>query len=293
MTTVGRGGTVGIARNPYATNAADRLIVTAERLGIPARPIDLPSLALGIRPHGQVTVTDRDGRVAVGSLAPYLLWGFPAAVHALRVVARTARAQNPVDSVLVADDKAATAERLALARVAQVRTEICALDLGRARALAEEIGYPVVVKRTHGAQGRWVRRSAGPASLAVAVRELAAEGPGALVVQPEVVECAGRSVRAVITGGRLLAVTERIAAAPEWRSNIAGGASQRPVELTVEECELVLSAAGALGLRHAGVDILRTERGPRVLEVNACPDFTSMQPHYEADLAEAVLQASR
>ena len=51
-------------------------------------------------------------------------------------------------------------------------------------------------------------------------------------------------------------------------------------------------AAAALGLGHAGVDLLRTAAGPRVLEVNACPDFTSMQPHYQADLAEAVLRAS-
>jgi glutathione synthase/RimK-type ligase-like ATP-grasp enzyme len=40
------------------------------------------------------------------------------------------------------------------------------------------------------------------------------------------------------------------------------------------------------------VDILRTRQGPRVLEVNACPDYTSMQPHYRADLGEVVLRAS-
>jgi glutathione synthase/RimK-type ligase-like ATP-grasp enzyme len=55
---------------------------------------------------------------------------------------------------------------------------------------------------------------------------------------------------------------------------------------------LVLAAARAAGLGHAGVDLLRTRRGPRVLEVNSCPDFTSMQPNYAEDLAEAVLRAS-
>src|SRR5262249_39981262 len=84
----------------------------------------------------------------------------------------------------------------------------------------------------HGAQGRWVRRAAGPEALAAALAELAQEGPGALIVQPEVVESAGTSIRAVLTGGRLLAVTERRAAAPEWRSNIAGGAAQCRAELT-------------------------------------------------------------
>jgi ribosomal protein S6--L-glutamate ligase len=208
------------------------------------------------------------------------------------VLARTARAQNPVDSVLLADDKAAAAVRLGQAGVAQVRTEICPPDPAQAAAVAADIGYPVVVKRTHGAQGRWVRRAADPAALAAALAELAAEGPGALIVQPEVVECAGTSVRAVLTGGALIAVTERRAAPPEWRSNIAGGAAQRRAELTGEEHGLVHGAIAALELGHAGVDLLRTREGPRVLEVNACPDFTSMQPYYEADLAEAVLRAS-
>ena len=284
--------TLAVPRNPFATNVPGSLIAAAGRLGIPVRTVDLPSLRTGIAPLGAVTVTDEAGPVAATSLAPFLLFGFPAAVHALGVLARTARAQNPVDSVLLADDKAAAAVRLAQAGVAQVRTEICPFDPAQVAGVAAEIGYPVVVKRAHGAQGRWVRRAADPAALATALGELAAEGPGALIVQPEKTECAGVSVRAVLTGGQLIAVTERRAAPPEWRSNIAGGAAQRRTELTGEEAELVRGATAALGLGHAGVDILRTRQGPRVLEVNACPDFTSMQPHYAADLGEAVLRAS-
>jgi RimK family alpha-L-glutamate ligase len=284
--------TLAVAGNPYAANVAGALTAAAARLGVGVRPVDLPSLRLAVGAAGEVTVTDSGGPVAAGSLAPYLVFGFPAAVHALAALTRTARSQNPVGGVLAADDKAACAERLARAGVAQVPTVVCPFDLAAATAVAAEIGYPVAVKRTHGAQGRWVRRAAGPAALATALTELAADGPGALVLQPEVVECAGTSIRVVITGGRLLAATQRRAAAPEWRSNVAGGAGQRRVELTGEEGALAAAAAAALGLGHAGVDLLRTRDGPRVLEVNACPDFTSMQPHYRADLAEAVVAAS-
>ena len=154
--------TLAVARNPHATNVPDSLIAAAGRLGVPVRPVDLASLRAGIAPRGELTVTDAAGPVAAASLAPFLLFGYPAAASALRVLARAARAQNPVDSVLVADDKAAAAERLALAGVAQVRTEICPFDPGQVAAVAAEIGYPVVVKRTHGAQGRWVRRAAEP-----------------------------------------------------------------------------------------------------------------------------------
>jgi ribosomal protein S6--L-glutamate ligase len=284
--------TIAVARNPYATNVFGSLIAAAGRLGVPVRPVDLPSLRLGIGARGQEAVTDSAGPVAADSLAPYLLFGFPAAVHALRALADAGHAQNPVDGVLLADDKAAAAHRLARVGVPQVRTEICPFDAGQVAVVAAEIGYPVVVKRTHGAQGRWVRRAAGPEALAAAFAELAEEGPGALIVQPEVVECAGTSIRAVITGGRLLAVTQRQAAAPEWRSNVAGGAGQRRAELSGAEAELARAASAALGLGHAGVDILRTRPGPRVLEVNACPDYTSMQPYYRADLGEVVLRAS-
>ena len=284
--------TLAVPRNPYATNVPDGLIAAAGRLGIGVRTVDLPSLRTSIAPLGEVTVADEAGPVAATSLAPFLLFGFPAAVHALSVLARTARAQNPVEGVLLADDKAATAVRLAGAGVARVRTEICPFDPAQVAAVAAGIGYPVVVKRAHGAQGRWVRRAADPQTLATALAELAVEGPGGLIVQPEITECAGVSVRAVLTGGEVIAVTERRATPPEWRSNIAGGAAQRRIELTGEERDLVHGAAAALGLGHAGVDLLRTGAGPRVLEVNACPDFTSMQPHYRADLAEAVLRAS-
>ena len=152
--------TLAVARNPYATNVPDSLIAAAGRLGVPVRMVDLPSLRAGIAPLGEVTVTDEAGPVAATSLAPFLLFGFPAAVTALRELAHTARAQNPVDSVLRADDKAAAAARLARAGVAQIRTEICPFDEAQAAAVAAEAGYPVVVKRAHGAQGRWVRRAA-------------------------------------------------------------------------------------------------------------------------------------
>jgi ribosomal protein S6--L-glutamate ligase len=283
---------VGVVRNAYATNVPDRLLVAARKLGIQTRVIDMASLTTSIRSDGAVSVADGQGALEVDSVAPYLLFGYPAAVPALRALSWRARMQNPVDSVVLADDKAATAGRLAQAGVAQVPTEICPLSLPQATAIASRIGYPVVLKRTHGAQGRWVRRASDHGSLETALRELEAEGPGALIVQPEIVECDGRSVRAVITGGRLLAATERTAAADEWRSNIAGGASQSPTELTQEERGLVDSTARALDLGHAGIDILRTAAGPAVLEVNGCPDFTSMEPYFDRDLAEAVLLAS-
>ncbi|MGH3773285.1 MAG: ATP-grasp domain-containing protein [Pseudonocardiaceae bacterium] len=281
--------TLGIARNPYAANVPTRLAEAAAELDIPIRVIDLPTLTVDIGCNGGAAVRDAAGIVDVTSLAPYLLSGYPAAVHAFRILSWRAYTQNPVDSVLTADDKAATAVRLSHAALPQVPSTLCPLDLERALSVAGEIQYPVVIKRTHGAQGRWVRRADNATALAQAFHEIKSEESGALVLQPEVGEFYGRSIRAVITGGHVLAATLRTAAGNEWRSNIAYGATQHPVTLAPNERELAENAARALGLGHAGIDILRTARGPLILEVNSCPDFTSMLPYFDEDLTRAVL----
>jgi len=283
---------LGVPVNPYALNVPTQLRAAAARLGVTARPIDLPTVIARIDATGAVVVADRDGPIAVDGLAPYLLFGYPAAIHAFRALGRQAFLQNPVDGVLVADDKAATAERLAQAGVPQVPTVVCPCDLQLLFELAGDVGYPVVVKRTHGAQGRWVRRADDAAGLKTSFDELMADGPTALVLQPEVVEARGKSIRVVLTGGRVLAVTERTAGFAEWRSNIAGGANQRPIELSTAETDIALAAATALELCHAGIDLLRTEAGTVVLEVNACPDFTSMMPYFGEPLADEVVRAS-
>lgn len=281
--------TLGIARNPYAANVPTRLAETATELDIPIRVIDLPTLTVDISLNGEAAARDAAGAIDITTLAPYLLFGYPTAVHAFRILSRRAYTQNPVDSVLTADDKAATAIQLSHASLPQVPSTICPLDLERALSVAKEIQYPVVIKRTHGAQGRWVRRAEHATSLTQAFHELKSEGPGALILQPEVAEFYGRSIRAVVTGGNLLAATLRTAAGNEWRSNIAGGAKQHPVDLTPNERKLAENAARTLGLGHAGIDILRTARGPLILEVNSCPDFTSMLPHFDEDLTRDVL----
>ena len=146
--------TLGIARNPYATNVPTRLVEGAAELDIPVRVIDLSTLTVDISLNGEAAARDAAGVIDINSLAPYLLFGYPTAVHAFRVLSRRAYMQNPVDSVLTADDKAATAIQLSHASLPQVPSTICTLDLERALSVAGEIQYPVVIKRTHGAHGR-------------------------------------------------------------------------------------------------------------------------------------------
>lgn len=284
--------TMGIARNPYSEQVAYRLADLAADLGIPYRVIDFPTVTVDTRIGGQAVVRDAAGIVDVTSLAPYLLSGYPVAVHAVRALSAKAYTQNPVDSVLMADDKAATAVRLSHFSLPHVPSVICPRDLPHVLSAADEIGYPVVLKRVHGAHGRGVRRAGSPPCLETMFHELVFKGPGALIVQPQITESHGRSIRAFITGGDVLAVALRTAVGNEWRSNLAHGGTQHRIELTAAEKTLAQDAARALGLGHAGIDILRTSHGPRVLEVNSYPGFISMPSPAGTDLARPVLLAS-
>lgn len=287
------GAVLGIGRNPLVPVVAEALEDAASRLGVRSRVLDLPSLRVEVPGNGAARVFDRDGPVEVHHLAPALLYWYEAAADAyLALEVAGVATLNPVAASELADDKARTALRLAAAGVAQVRTWVVAQDAAACAEVAAEVGYPVVLKRTHGAQGRWVRVLHDAAALAPALEELAREGRGALVVQPFVEEAAGRSLRVICTAGEAVAATERLAPPGDVRSNISGGGSQLAVPLAAEEERLAVAATAALGLGHAGVDLLRTAAGPAVLEVNACPDFTSMLAHVGVDIAAAVVQAS-
>ena len=279
----------GVTWNPLAPNVPNALTAACRQLGVPFRIIDLTSLATDL--HAELAVYDKDGPVSVGYISPTLFYWQEQATVALDVLMmQGCRMLNSVAASLTADDKAATALALTRAGVAQVATTAVAADFGHVQAAAESYGYPVVIKRTHGGQGRWVRLAHDSQELERATAELQEEGPGMILVQPVGAERLGESVRVIVTAGVVRAATVRHSAGPEWRSNISAGGTQAPAKLSTAECDLALAATHAVGLGHAGVDLLRSSAGAVVLEVNSCPDFTSMTPYVEDDLAAIVVE---
>lgn len=280
---------VGVPHNPVAPNVPAALLAAAERAGVGTRVVDLATLVVETAAGGTV-VADAGGVVQVSHLAPALLYWQDAAAVALEAGEDAGwRCLNAVAATRTADDKGATAVALARAGLPQLRTVVAPQDLAICRTVAADLGYPVVVKRVHGAQGRWVRLAASDGELDHVLEEFRAEGRGAVVVQELCTEAAGTSLRVICTGGRVVAATERNAAPGELRSNVSAGGSQRSVALRPEEAWLAVRATAATGLGHAGVDLLRTRGGPVVLEVNACPDFTSMTPYLDVDVDVAAV----
>jgi ribosomal protein S6--L-glutamate ligase len=97
------------------------------------------------------------------------------------------------------------------------------------------------------------------------------------LVQHFVKEAAGEDIRCLVIGNKVVAAIKRTAEGGDFRSNLHLGGKASPVKITKEERETALRAARAFGLNMAGVDLLRSETGPKVLEVNSSPGFEGVE----------------
>ena len=133
-------------------------------------------------------------------------------------------------------------------------------------------GFPVILKTIAGSLGKGVVIVESRRSLLSALDMiLTQEHWRILLVQEFVEEAEGKDIRAFVVDGKVVASMERTAAIGDFRSNISAGGIGTPIDLTHEEVQLSLEATAALGLDLAGVDLLRTKKGPMVMEVNANP----------------------
>ncbi|MGH7566600.1 MAG: ATP-grasp domain-containing protein [Gemmatimonadota bacterium] len=149
-------------------------------------------------------------------------------------------------------------------------------------------GPPVVLKLLQGTQGVGVILAETRSAAVSTLDALWGLGQDVLV-QEYVAESAGRDVRALIVGGRIVAAMRRQARSGEWRSNIHRGGAGTRVELDSSYADAAISAARAVGLDVAGVDLLEARDGPRVTEVNASPGFEGLERACGVDAAGAIL----
>lgn len=149
-------------------------------------------------------------------------------------------------------------------------------------------GAPLIIKLLEGTQGIGVvlaeTRQAAE-SVITAFRELDAN----ILVQEFIKEAAGKDLRAFVVGDRIVAAMQRTAAPGEFRSNLHRGGSASKVKLTPEERTTALRAVRALGLAVAGVDMIRSNHGPVVVEVNASPGLEGIEQCSGVDVAGAII----
>lgn len=141
--------------------------------------------------------------------------------------------------------------------------------------LLDQIGLPVIIKLASGTHGNGVvlAETKKAAKSALQAFYLYNEDGTNVLLQEYIKESAGTDIRAFVVGSRVVASMQRQSLDDDFRSNLHKGGEGTSVKLTAEESRVALKAAKAMGLHIAGVDLMRSDRGPLVLEVNASPGF--------------------
>jgi ribosomal protein S6--L-glutamate ligase len=150
-------------------------------------------------------------------------------------------------------------------------------------------GAPLVIKLLEGTQGIGVVL-AETNKAAESVLEAFLGLKVNIMVQEYIKESKGADVRCLVVGGKVVAAMERKAKPGEFRSNLHRGGSSRAVELSPAERETALLAADLMGLNVAGVDMLRSERGPLIMEVNSSPGLEGIEKATGVDVAGSIIE---
>lgn len=156
-------------------------------------------------------------------------------------------------------------------------------------ALIEIVGgAPLVVKLLEGTQGIGVvlcETKQAAESVIEAFRGLDAQ----ILVQEYLKEAGGADLRAFVVGDKIVAAMKRQGKPGEFRSNLHRGGTAEKIKLTPEERSTAKRAAKAMGLRVAGVDMLRSNHGPVVMEVNSSPGLEGIEKYTGVDVAGKII----
>ncbi|RMF27425.1 MAG: RimK family alpha-L-glutamate ligase [Bacteroidetes bacterium] len=193
------------------------------------------------------------------------------------------------DALLQARDKLRSLQLLAAAGMDIPRTFIVNNPDVVGSLIDELGGPPVVIKLLESTHGLGVIL-AETRKTAISIVEAFQRTNQKVIVQEFIEEARGADIRVLVVGGRVVAAMRRQAVDGEFRSNLHRGASATRVKLRQEEVNLVQRAVKLLGLDVAGVDLLRSRRGPLLLEINASPGLEGIETITGVDIAGAIIE---
>ena len=156
-------------------------------------------------------------------------------------------------------------------------------------AVAKMGDYPFILKPFYGTHGRGIMLLDTPTSLTSAVNALC-DLHHDYVIQPFITEAGGVDIRVLVVGGEAIAAMKRSAPPGEFRANIHKGGTGERVALPEDYINTAIKAAAALELEIAGVDLLETNQGPVVLEVNPSPGFEELETVTGINIAAVIIE---
>lgn len=149
-------------------------------------------------------------------------------------------------------------------------------------------GAPIIIKILEGTQGVGVIL-AESTKVAEAIIETLQSARQNVLLQKFVKESKGRDIRAFVVGDQVVAAMRRVAQGDEFRSNVHRGGIAERIELDPHFAETAVRAAQIMGLRVAGVDMLESNDGPQIMEVNSSPGLEGIEGATKLDIAGAIV----
>jgi ribosomal protein S6--L-glutamate ligase len=195
---------------------------------------------------------------------------------------------NRSQAIARARDKLRSLQLLMRHNVDIPRTVFARSPVHLDRMLTAVGGTPCIVKLVEGTQGIGVMIAESRESLEAMLETFFAIGQN-IIIQEFIKESKGRDVRAFVIGNRVVGAMRREAKLGEFRSNIHRGGQGRAVELSPEYEKAALLATRIMGLQIAGVDMLESKDGPKVMEVNASPGFEGLENATHDDIASQII----
>ena len=188
-----------------------------------------------------------------------------------------------------AQDKLRTLQMLCSENINIPRTGFANSQLDTKDLIKMVGGAPLVIKLLEGTQGVGVvlaESDKAAENFINAFKSLKAN----ILVQEFIREAKGRDLRCFVIGDKVVATMERHAAKGEFRANIHLGGKGYPVKINTTERNMAVNAAKAIGLKVAGVDLIRSKGGAKVLEVNSSPGLEGVEGATSIDIASLMIE---
>jgi [lysine-biosynthesis-protein LysW]--L-2-aminoadipate ligase len=197
------------------------------------------------------------------------------------------RTINSYEATVICDNKFQTTMRLVEQGIPTLRTSIAYTPASALEAI-ERIGYPVVLKPTSGSWGRLLAKvnDREAAEAILEHKEVLGSYHHSIFYIQEYVRKPGRDIRVFVVGGEVVAASYR--ASKHWITNVARGAETSPCEPTMEMRDIADRATKAVGGEIVGVDLVETDDGPKVIEINVGAEFKGLIDATGADVPGAI-----
>ena len=193
------------------------------------------------------------------------------------------------DGLLNSRNKLRSLQLLSKANLPIVNTILPGMTINTDKILQSLGGFPVVIKLIEGTHGEGVMLARTREKL-VEILDLHHGMDKKVIIQQFISEAEGEDLRAIVVNGEVVASMKRKAQNGEFRSNLHRGGSAIHVKLDAAEERTALKAALTLGLDVAGVDMLQSDNGPLLLEVNASPGLEGIEGTTKVDVAGKIVE---